>query len=103
VSGRRRDSSARAGSALASSATCRKIETTRGPRWFEWDEHWSRFGDTPLPEVQCLGRDVTERRRGEAELKEARKQAEAAKLRQVALPGCHEPRDPHADERHPRA
>ena len=28
--------------------------------------------------MQCLGRDITERRRGEAELREARKQAETA-------------------------
>ena len=35
-------------------------------------------GDAAVPEVQCLGRDITERRGPEAELREARKQAEAA-------------------------
>ena len=35
-------------------------------------------GDAAVPEVQCSGRDITERRRTEAELSDARKQAEAA-------------------------
>ena len=38
----------------------------------------SPAGEAAVPEVQCLGRDITERRRAEAELREARKQAEAA-------------------------
>ena len=55
-----------------------QIETVRGARWFEWDEHAVATGETAIPEVQCLGRDITERRRTEADLQEARKQAEAA-------------------------
>jgi PAS domain S-box-containing protein len=55
-----------------------QIETARGPRWFEWDEHAVPAGDGVIPEVQCLGRDITERLRTEADLKEARIQAEAA-------------------------
>jgi PAS domain S-box-containing protein len=54
------------------------IETARGPRWFEWEEHAVVAGDTAIPEVQCSGRDVTERRHTEADLRQARKQAEAA-------------------------
>ena len=55
-----------------------EIETVRGPRWFEWEEHAVRRTRRRQREVQCLGRDITERRRTEAELMEARKQAEAA-------------------------
>ncbi|HSR81779.1 MAG TPA: histidine kinase dimerization/phospho-acceptor domain-containing protein [Hyphomicrobiaceae bacterium] len=55
-----------------------QIETARGPRWFEWEEHAVVAGDAAIREVQCSGRDITERRRIEADLREARKQAEAA-------------------------
>jgi PAS domain S-box-containing protein len=55
-----------------------QIETARGQRWFEWEEHAVVAGDAAIPEVQCSGRDITERRRTEADLREARKQAEAA-------------------------
>jgi two-component system, sensor histidine kinase and response regulator len=55
-----------------------QVETAHGPRWIEWEEHSVSAGDAVVPEVQCSGRDITERRRTEAELREARKQAEAA-------------------------
>jgi PAS domain S-box-containing protein len=55
-----------------------EIETASGPRWFEWEAHTVSTGKSALAEVQCVGRDITERRRTEAELNEARKQAEAA-------------------------
>jgi PAS domain S-box-containing protein len=55
-----------------------QIETARGPRWFEWEEHAVVAGDASISEVQCSGRDITEPRRTEADLREARKQAEAA-------------------------
>ena len=55
-----------------------EIETASGPRWFEWEEHTVSAPEAAVPEVQCLGRDITERRQDEADLKEARKQAEAA-------------------------
>ena len=78
-----------------------QIETARGPRWFEWEEHSVPASDGAIPEVQCLGRDITERRRTEADLGGAQAGG-SGQPRQVALPRGHEPRDPHADERHPR-
>ena len=62
----------------ASSATSSRSRPRAGPRWVEWEEHSVPASDAAIPEVQCLGRDITERRRTEAELREARKQAEAA-------------------------
>ena len=55
-----------------------EIETAAGSRWYEWEEHDVPRSGAGVPEVQCLGRDITERRQAEAELREARKQAEAA-------------------------
>ena len=55
-----------------------QIETAAGPRWFEWVEHSVAPGSDALPEVQSVGRDVTENLRIQAELKEARRQAEEA-------------------------
>jgi PAS domain S-box-containing protein len=55
-----------------------QVQTAFGPRWVEWEEHTVSAGDAAIPEVQCSGRDITERRHTEAELREARKQAEAA-------------------------
>ena len=45
-------------------------------------------------------RDITERKRAEAELRGAKADAEDATGRQVGVSRQHEPRDPHADERH---
>src|SRR6516225_3358456 len=55
-----------------------EIETARGARWFEWEEHAVPAGDAGVVEVQCRGRDITESLRAEVELREARTQAEAA-------------------------
>jgi signal transduction histidine kinase/CheY-like chemotaxis protein len=55
-----------------------QIDTVDGPRWFEWIEHEVPAEDGAAPEVQSVGRDVTEARRAQEELTEARKQAEAA-------------------------
>ena len=66
------------GAALRQQRYVQEIETTGGPRWFEWEEHAVPAAGTAVPEVQCLGRDITERLHSEAELREARKQAEAA-------------------------
>ncbi|MDX2205351.1 MAG: ATP-binding protein [Hyphomicrobiaceae bacterium] len=54
------------------------IATPSGQRWFEWDEHVISGSEAGLREVQATGRDITERLAVEAELKEARVQAEAA-------------------------
>jgi PAS domain S-box-containing protein len=66
------------GGALRQQRYAQEIETARGPRWFEWEEHAVQGHEPAACEVQCLGRDITERRSSEADLKEARKQAEAA-------------------------
>jgi PAS domain S-box-containing protein len=66
------------GSELRQQRYVQQIETALGPRWVEWEEHSVPASGAAVPEVQCLGRDITERRRTEAELREARKQAEAA-------------------------
>jgi len=63
------------GSELRQQRYVQQVETARGPRWVEWEEHSVPASDAAIPEVQCLGRDITERRRTEADLWEARKQA----------------------------
>ncbi len=55
-----------------------EIETAAGPRWFEWEEHAVPASEGAVAEVQSLGRDITEARRVQAQLTEARRQAEAA-------------------------
>jgi PAS domain S-box-containing protein len=55
-----------------------EIETARGARWFEWEERAVGAATGGVGEVQSVGRDITERRRAEQELLEARQQAEAA-------------------------
>jgi len=54
------------------------IETRHGPRWIEWEEQLLAGSDGAWPEVQGVGRDMTEHRRFEADLREARDAAEAA-------------------------
>jgi PAS domain S-box-containing protein len=66
------------GGTLRQQRYAQEIETARGPRWFEWEEHAVQGHEPAASEVQCLGRDITERRSSEDDLKEARKQAEAA-------------------------
>jgi two-component system, sensor histidine kinase and response regulator len=55
-----------------------RIETTSGRRWISWEEYSVPAIEGGMPEVQALGRDITEQRRVEAELREARADAEAA-------------------------
>jgi PAS domain S-box-containing protein len=66
------------GGAVRRQLYVQQIDTARGARWFEWEEHTVPAGGMGIPEVQSLGRDITERRRIEAELTEARTQAETA-------------------------
>ena len=61
------------------------VETARGQRWLELEEHRVPGHQTPgdpastTPgEVQIVGSDITERRAGEAELASARDEAQAA-------------------------
>jgi len=67
-----------AGATLRRQRYVQEIETARGARWFEWQEHAVSTGDAGAVEVQCLGRDITESLRAEVELREARARAEAA-------------------------
>jgi PAS domain S-box-containing protein len=52
--------------------------TASGPRWIEWEEQLVAAAGGGGFEVQSVGRDVTEQRRAETQLAEARDQAEAA-------------------------
>jgi PAS domain S-box-containing protein len=69
--------SAKTSGATAERRTVTCVETTAGQRWFEWSER-SLPGTLGSIEVQCVGRDITERRRVEADLARARDDAEAA-------------------------
>lgn len=55
-----------------------KIETSKGPRWFVWEDFVIRDDDLQVREIQSVGRDITEQRDAEIALQEARDQAEAA-------------------------
>jgi PAS domain S-box-containing protein len=66
------------GGTLCRQRYVQEIETARGARWFEWEEHWVAAGDVGVVEVQCRGRDITESLQAEVELRAARTQSEAA-------------------------
>ena len=66
------------GAVIRNQRYVQEIETAAGPRWFEWEEHIVPAADGAVPEVQSQGRDITEARLAEAELTEARRQAETA-------------------------
>ena len=53
-----------------------EVETANGPRWFDIEEH--RVPGAGAHETQSVGRDITEQRRQQAELSEARDAAEQA-------------------------
>src|ERR1700761_7753379 len=55
-----------------------RIETALGPRWIAWREALVRFDAGAPAELQCVGRDVTDRTETERALAEARDQADAA-------------------------
>jgi len=54
------------------------LDTAAGQRWIEWEEQLVPAADGASLEVQSLGRDVTDQRNAEAQLAEARDQAETA-------------------------
>src|SRR3984885_10546379 len=73
-----------------------RIETVLGPRWIAWREARVRFEAGAPAEMQCVGRDVTDRTETERALSEARDQADAAnraKSRFLAM-ASHEIRTP---------
>jgi PAS domain S-box-containing protein len=73
-----------------------KIETALGPRWIAWREGLVRSDAGSPAEMQCVGRDVTDRTETERALGEARDQADAAnraKSRFLAM-ASHEIRTP---------
>jgi PAS domain S-box-containing protein len=55
-----------------------KIDTPAGPRWIAWREGLVRSDAGQPAEMQCVGRDVTDRTETERALSEARDQADAA-------------------------
>src|SRR5918911_1765709 len=54
-----------------------KIETAQGPRWIAWREVAVRISPDG-PEMQSVGRDITDRAQAERAVAEARDQADAA-------------------------
>src|SRR6202020_1853425 len=73
-----------------------RIETALGPRWLAWREALVRFDAGAPAEMQCVGRDVTDRTETERALSDARDQADAAnraKSRFLAM-ASHEIRTP---------
>jgi PAS domain S-box-containing protein len=73
-----------------------KIATPVGPRWIAWREGLVRSDAGQPAEMQCVGRDVTDRTETERALAEARDQADAAnraKSRFLAM-ASHEIRTP---------
>jgi PAS domain S-box-containing protein len=73
-----------------------KIATALGPRWIAWREGLVRTDAGSPAEMQCVGRDVTDRTETERALGEARDQADAAnraKSRFLAM-ASHEIRTP---------
>ncbi len=73
-----------------------KIATPFGPRWIAWREGLVRTDAGQPADMQCVGRDVTDRTQSERALAEARDQADAAnraKSRFLAM-ASHEIRTP---------
>jgi len=74
----------------------RRVDTVNGPRWIAWRENWVRIDADRPAELQCIGRDVTDRAEIEQALADARDQSDAAnqaKSRFLAV-ASHEIRTP---------
>ena len=73
-----------------------RVDTALGPRWIAWREGLVRSDAGSPAEMQCVGRDVTDRTETERALSDARDQADAAnraKSRFLAM-ASHEIRTP---------
>jgi PAS domain S-box-containing protein len=73
-----------------------RVDTALGPRWIAWREGLVRSDAGAPAEMQCVGRDVTDRTETERALSDARDQADAAnraKSRFLAM-ASHEIRTP---------
>lgn len=55
-----------------------QIQTTKGPRWYAWEDFAILDMRGTISEVQSVGRDITDRKRAEDELASTRDQAETA-------------------------
>ena len=55
-----------------------RVRTLQGWRWVAWQEFAIRDEFGAIREIQCAGRDITDRKNAEAELHEARQRAEEA-------------------------
>ncbi|GAB4233151.1 MAG: ATP-binding protein [Methyloligellaceae bacterium] len=55
-----------------------RLETAAGERWIAWEEFAIADEDGTVREFQCVGRDVTQQRRVEETLQDARAEAETA-------------------------
>lgn len=55
-----------------------RVETAQGPRWIAWREALMRIDANHPAELQCVGRDVTDRTETERALGKARDHADAA-------------------------
>lgn len=55
-----------------------RIKTVGGIRWFAWEEFAIRDEAGTLREIQCVGRDITDRKEAEEKLADALDQAESA-------------------------
>jgi PAS domain-containing protein len=73
-----------------------RVASPAGERWIAWREHWIRLEANQPAQLQCVGRDVTDRAAIEHALAEARDQSDAAnraKSRFLAV-ASHEIRTP---------
>lgn len=73
-----------------------RVASPAGERWIAWREQWIRFDANNPAQLQCVGRDVTDRAAVEHALAEARDQSDAAnraKSRFLAV-ASHEIRTP---------
>ena len=79
-----------------------KIATPLGPRWIAWREGLVRTDAGQPADLQCVGRDVTDRTESERALGEARDQADAANRAKSRFLAMASSRNSHAAQRHHR-